>query len=133
MALTMDYDYNNGISLKGMYFRIDKISFNDTHFQVVATGYASEEAFRSGKLPISEPRAYTLENYNKQDIEAVFQFGYEVLKQHDVFKEAKDSLTEPQKKRTGEVKLNKTKIESTPGGVRMKGSPVSRFKKGLEN
>lgn len=133
MALTMDYDDNKGINLQGMYFRIDKINFNDTHFQVVATGYASEEAFRSGKLPISEPRAYTLENYNKQDIEAVFQFGYEVLKQHDVFKDAKDSLTETQKERTRETRLNKTKIESTPGGVRMKGSPVSRLKKGLEN
>lgn len=131
MALLLDYDFNSGIEQDNMYFRIDKINFNDTHFQVVATGYESEKAFRNGDLPISEPRAYTLENYNKKDIQSVFQFAYEVLKQYPIFKDAKDSLTESQKEQKPSTVLKNTEIEKSINGMRMKGEMISRHEKGL--
>lgn len=125
MALKLDYDINTGIELKGMYFRVDRISFNDTHFQVVATGYSSEQAYKSGKMPVSEPRAYDLVNYNKEDISEVFSFAYDVLKQHNVFKNAEDVLDEGQEKKET---LIKTKIVSGEHGLQQKGNDLVRNK-----
>ena len=128
MALSLDYDYNTGIEMSGMYFRIDKINFNDYAFQVIATGYASEQAYREGKKPISEPRAYNLMDYSKSDIEQAFQFAYSVLKHHPAFEGAKDVMEDGQK--PIDV-LKDTIIESDENGIR-KGSPVIRNNKNEE-
>lgn len=128
MALSLDYDYNTGIEMSGMYFRIDKINFNDYAFQVIATGYASEQAYRDGKRPISEPRAYNLMGYDKRDIEQVFQFAYSVLKHHPAFEGADDVLENGQEPID---MLTNTIIEKDENGIR-KGSPVIRNNKNEE-
>lgn len=125
MGLVMSHDINTGIEMDGMYFRVDRISCNDTHFQVVATGYASEEAYREGKMPISEPRAYDLMNYNKADISQVFAYAYEVLKMHPVFKQSDDVLEKGQSKRNV---LEKTEIISGENGMELVGNKISRKK-----
>lgn len=91
MGLTMQRDANTGIELDGMYYRIDKINFNDYDFQVVMTGYASQQAYKEGNLPIAQPRAYTW-GYNKMDLPEVFEYAYSMIKQHDDFKVAEDVL-----------------------------------------
>lgn len=103
MALELDKDINTGIELSGMYFRIDKINFNDYDFQVIATGYASEKAYREGAVPISQPRAYTQRGYNRQDLLSVniFEYAYNCLKNTEAFKEAKDVF---EKGQTEEIK-----------------------------
>lgn len=112
MALTINEDKITGIRLDGMYFRIDKISYNDHAFQIVATGYASEEAYRNGMVPISEPRAYTLTNLDKELVAGTTQLGYEILKQHPVFTDAVDVLEE---KQTVEPVLKKMEIMQVDG------------------
>lgn len=98
MGLTMQRDANTGIELDGLYYRIDKINFNDYNFQVVMTGYASQQAYQDKNLPISQPRAYTWE-YNKNDLldVSIFEYAYATIKQHDDFKIASDVFedTEP--------------------------------------
>lgn len=96
MGLTVNHDKITGIKLDGMYFRIDKISYNDHAFQIVATGYASEEAYKSGAMPISDPRAYTLTNLDKEYVAQTTQLGYEILKQHPAFRESKDVFEDGQ-------------------------------------
>lgn len=93
MALILTNDPNTGIELQGLYFRIDKINFNDYDFQVVMTGYASEQSFKDGKLPIIQPKAYTF-GYDKNELANmnVFEFAYSIVKLHDDFKEAVDHL-----------------------------------------
>lgn len=96
MALILDEDKQLGLKVNGMYYRIDKINFNDYDFQVVVTGYASEEAFKSGAFPIADPRAYTIGDYGKENIPQVFAFGYEMLKKHPHFQEAEDHFNDGQ-------------------------------------
>lgn len=99
MGLTLDKDIHTGIELKGMYFRIDKVEFNDRDFQVVATGYASEKAYRDGSLPVSQPRAYTMHNYDREEMikSNIFEFAYNSLKTAEAFEEAGDVFEEDQK------------------------------------
>jgi|SRR5690625_563481 len=87
----MQRDANTGIILDGMYYRIDKINFNDVLFQVVMTGYASQQAFQDQNLPISQPRAYTWE-YEKNDLLniSIFEYSYNMIKEHPDFKGASD-------------------------------------------
>lgn len=89
MALLMDKDPNTGIELNGMYYRIDKLNFNDYQFQIVVTGYASEQAYIDKMLPISQPRAYTFD-YDKSDLESnyIYSYAYNLLKTHEDFKQA---------------------------------------------
>ena len=91
MGLTMSKDPNTGIELDGLYYRIDKINFNDFDFQVVMTGYANQRAFKEGNLPIAQPRAYTW-GYQKDDLLNVniFEYAYSMIKEHDDFKVADD-------------------------------------------
>lgn len=96
MALLLDKDPNTGLELNGLYYRIDKINFNDTQFQVVVTGYASEQAYKDDiSLPVSQPRAYTWD-YSKQDLVEsglnIFEYAYALLKQLDIFKGAVDHV-----------------------------------------
>ena len=111
MALLLDKDINTGIELDNMYFRIDKINFNDHDFQVVATGYASEKAYQEGKLPISEPRAYTLKNYNRDELvkQNVFEFAYNCLKTAKAFEDAKD-VFEPGQEQNEPLPIEKIQI-----------------------
>lgn len=92
MAILLNEDPNTGLTMDNMYYRIDKINFNDRDFQIVMTGYASEEAFRNGALPISEPRAYTFGNYGKENIPEIFAFAYNLIKLFPDFKNATDAL-----------------------------------------
>lgn len=93
MGLTMSKDPNTGIELDGLYYRIDKINFNDFDFQVVMTGYASQEAYQEQNFPIAQPRAYTW-GYNKNDLlnVSIFEYAYTMIKEHDDFKQAEDVL-----------------------------------------
>lgn len=95
MALLLDKDPNTGLEISGMYYRIDKMNFNDYQFQVVVTGYASIDAYKNTKAPIAEPRAYTWD-YDKLDLTSselnIFEYAYNLLKSHDDFKEAVDHL-----------------------------------------
>lgn len=93
MGLTMQRDANTGIELDGLYYRIDKINFNDFDFQVVMTGYASQKAYKEGNLPIANPRAYTW-GYHKVDVPEIFEYAYTMIKQHDDFKVAEDVFEE---------------------------------------
>ncbi|WP_414052878.1 hypothetical protein [Macrococcus animalis] len=96
MALLLDKDPNTGLELNGLYYRIDKINFNDTQFQVVVTGYASEQAYQDDiSQPIAQPRAYTWD-YSKEDLVTsglnIFEYAYALLKQLDEFKGAVDHV-----------------------------------------
>ena len=100
MALQMNQDKITGVEIDGMYFRIDKINFNDKDFQVIMTGWASKEAYEQGKIPVSEPRAYTWGDYDKQYVDTVKQYAYALLKTHDNFAQATDVLEEGQEPTT---------------------------------
>ena len=91
MGLTMNKDSNTGVELDGLYYRIDKINFNDFDFQVVMTGYASQQAYQEQNLPIAQPRAYTW-GYNKDDLMNVniFEYAYTMIKEHEDFKQSED-------------------------------------------
>lgn len=91
MGLTMQRDANTGIILEGMYYRIDKINFNDYDFQVVMTGYASQQAYQEQNLPISQPRAYTW-GYDKNELldVSIFEYAYNTIKEHPDFQGASD-------------------------------------------
>ena len=93
MGLTLNKDPNTGIELEGLYYRLDKINFNDFNFQVVITGYASQQAHQDGHLPIAQPRAVTWD-YSKEDLLNVniFEYAYTMLKTHEDFKSAEDVL-----------------------------------------
>lgn len=89
----MNKDPNIGIGLNGMYYRIDKINFNDYQFQIVVTGYASEQAYIDKMLPISQPRAYTFD-YSKEVLSQsnVFEYAYFLLKGHPDFINSSDHI-----------------------------------------
>ena len=101
MAITMNQDPNTGVQLDGLYYRIDKMNFNDFDFQVVMTGYASKEAHDQKALPMAQPRAYTWE-YSKADLLDVniFEYAYKKIKEHEDFKDAEDVLEEGQEPTT---------------------------------
>lgn len=98
MAITINKDPNTGLEVNGLYYRIDKINFNDYDFQVVLTGYASEDAFRNRARPLIQPQAYTLDGYDKEELAQmnVFEFAYKYIKTVDGFKEADDVFEEGQ-------------------------------------
>lgn len=92
MALLLDKDPNTGVEINNMYYRIDKVNFNDFDFQVVVTGYASEQAYLDKMIPVSNPRAYTFGDLNKELLSQsnVYEFAYNLLKSHEDFKAATD-------------------------------------------
>lgn len=98
MALRVNKDMSTEIELEGMYFRIDKINFNHKDFQVTATGYASEQAYKNGAKPVVSTRYYTIENYDKEELEQsnVFTFAYKMLKETQVFQGVEDVFEEGQ-------------------------------------
>lgn len=98
MAVTLNKDPNTGLEVNGLYYRIDKINFNDVDFQIVLTGYASEDAFRSRARPLIQPQAYTLEGFDKEELiqSNVYEFAYKYVKTIDGFKNAEDVFEEGQ-------------------------------------
>lgn len=98
MAITINKDPNTGLEVNGLYYRIDKINFNDFDFQVVLTGYASEEAYRNRAYPLIQPRAYTLDGFDKEELanSNIYEFAYKYVKTIDGFKDADDVFEEGQ-------------------------------------
>lgn len=98
MAVTLNKDPNTGLEVNGLYYRIDKINFNDFDFQIILTGYASEEAYRNRAYPLIQPRAYTLDGFDKDELATsnVYEFAYKYVKTIDGFKDADDVFEEGQ-------------------------------------
>jgi len=98
MALRVNKDMATQIELEGMYFRIDKINFNHKDFQVTATGYASEEAYRNGATPVVNTKYYTIQNYDKEELAQsnVFAFAYKMLKETEMLQGVEDVFEEGQ-------------------------------------
>lgn len=99
MALRVNKDMTTEIELEGMYFRIDKINFNHKDFQVTATGYASEQAYKNGAQPVANTKYYTFENYDKKELEQsnVFAFAYKMLKETKMLQGVEDVFEEGQR------------------------------------
>jgi|SRR5699024_2819420 len=98
MAITINKDPNTGLEVNGLYYRIDKINFNDHDFQVILTGYASEEAYRNRAFPLIQPKAYTIDGYDKEELanSNVFEFAYKYVKTIEGFEDAEDVFEEGQ-------------------------------------
>ena len=98
MAITINKDPNTGLEVNGLYYRIDKINFNDFDFQVVLTGYASEEAYRNRAYPLIQPRAYTLDGFDKEELANanIQEFAYKYVKTEAGFEDAEDVFEEGQ-------------------------------------
>lgn len=98
MAITMNRDPNTGLEVNGLYYRIDKINFNDYDFQIVLTGYASEDAFRNRAYPLIQPRAYTIDGFSKEELAQanVYEFAYKYMKTVAGFEAADDVFEEGQ-------------------------------------
>lgn len=92
MAITLDKDPNTGLEMNGLYYRIDKINFNDSDFQVVLTGYASESAYKNRAYPLIQPKAYTLQGFDKNELanNNVYEFAYKYVKTMQGFENAQD-------------------------------------------
>ena len=117
MAITINKDPNTGLEVNGLYYRIDKINFNDFDFQVVLTGYASEEAYRNRAYPLIQPRAYTLDGFDKDELAVsnIYEFAYKYVKTVAGFEDAEDVFEEGQleqleKRLEIENILNKTEV-----------------------
>lgn len=98
MAITTDKDITTGLELEGIYYRIDKINFNDVDFQVTLTGYASEEAYRNRAYPLVQPRHFVQDGYDKEMLNnsSVFEYAYDFVKSQEGFEAADDVFEEDQ-------------------------------------
>lgn len=114
MAISIDKDPITGLEVDGLYYRIDKINFNDKDFQIVLTGYASEDSFRNGSRPISQPRAYTLLDFNKEELanSNIYEFAYRYTKTIEGFENAIDVFEGNQKEETKVGEIEELKHDS---------------------